>query len=533
MPKARKKKKTSFEAVTNKSVFLYGNPNKNKLDILKQMNVGFRKLVNDNIDMLYDHDNITLQLVKNDKKDSLIRILEKRYRKPGINSAFHQNAFDMAITHLSNRLLAIKNDLMSYNRTIFTESKILFAMAIDGKSKDEMTSYMKSINKKNKFHHECIVKLESMNDEEFRFAMIEFQDSYAMCDLEYGIPNLRSVEVPLDSRLMKIERANDIRAPYVIRVTDPFTRGKRIDVPLNTSVHSIHKIRSNKMAGTVKLSVKHDKIRIGWSYERKNKKPATTSAAGVDAGIVDALHCSDGSIYGSLKEAIDLYTNVVEPAFAQRNNLYNKKRKISRYLRHHKDLPVEVRRSLIDKMDRLDKMIKTMYAPFRKKRHYYQILNESISKAVKSFISELDHDNLVVLELLDNKEFNSCKTVNGRFSMFARGQLQNRLIKELNWKGYDFAQIEPAFTSQTCPICGNIDEHNRNGKSFKCTCCGHKDDADHNAAINIKNRFYDEEVSAICDKYYNSSKRQEAIKDLYKRRNEEYCKQHLNESVSV
>ena len=65
MPKARKKKKTSFEAVTNKSVFLYGNPNKNKLDILKQMNVGFRKLVNDNIDMLYDHDNITLQLVKN------------------------------------------------------------------------------------------------------------------------------------------------------------------------------------------------------------------------------------------------------------------------------------------------------------------------------------------------------------------------------------------------------------------------------------------------------------------------------------
>lgn len=279
MPKARKKKKTSFEAVTNKSVFLYGNPNKNKLDILKQMNVGFRKLVNDNIDMLYDHDNITLQLVKNDKKDSLIRILEKRYRKPGINSAFQQNAFDMAITHFSNRLLAIKNDMMSYNRTIFTESKILFAMAIDGKSKDEMTSYMKSINKKNKFHHECIVKLESMNDEEFRFAMIEFQDSYAMCDLEYGIPNLRSVEVPLDSRLMKIERANDIRAPYVIRVTDPFTRGKRIDVPLNTSVHSIHKIRSNKMAGTVKLSVKHDKIRIGWSYERKNKKTATTSAA--------------------------------------------------------------------------------------------------------------------------------------------------------------------------------------------------------------------------------------------------------------
>lgn len=40
-----------------------------------------------------------------------------------------------------------------------------------------------------------------------------------------------------------------------------------------------------------------------------------------------------------------------------------------------------------------------------------------------------------------------------------------------------------------CPVCGCIDDDNRpNQETFKCIECGHKDNADFNAAINIKNR---------------------------------------------
>ena len=39
------------------------------------------------------------------------------------------------------------------------------------------------------------------------------------------------------------------------------------------------------------------------------------------------------------------------------------------------------------------------------------------------------------------------------------------------------------------PICGTIDKENRpNQETFKCVHCGHKDNAGHNASINIKNR---------------------------------------------
>ena len=69
-----------------------------------------------------------------------------------------------------------------------------------------------------------------------------------------------------------------------------------------------------------------------------------------------------------MKEVIDYYHRAVEPAFAQLSRLRNKKRSISHYVRHHKNLPLDVRRFLIQKMDRLEHMIRTADAPYRKKR---------------------------------------------------------------------------------------------------------------------------------------------------------------------
>ena len=46
--------------------------------------------------------------------------------------------------------------------------------------------------------------------------------------------------------------------------------------------------------------------------------------------------------------------------------------------------------------------------------------------------------------------------------------------------------IDPAYTSQTCPVCGHVDKRNRKTRDkFLCTSCGHAGAADHIAAINI------------------------------------------------
>ena len=54
----------------------------------------------------------------------------------------------------------------------------------------------------------------------------------------------------------------------------------------------------------------------------------------------------------------------------------------------------------------------------------------------------------------------------------------------LNYK-MDVQKVNPAYSSQTCHQCGYIDKDSRKQTDFKCTACGHADDADVNAALNI------------------------------------------------
>ena len=67
--------------------------------------------------------------------------------------------------------------------------------------------------------------------------------------------------------------------------------------------------------------------------------------------------------------------------------------------------------------------------------------------------------------------------------------LKNVLERLCKKENFNFAKVNPAYTSQTCPICGNIDKKSRNHRMFLCTKCHHTDDADINAAKNIKNRI--------------------------------------------
>ena len=71
----------------------------------------------------------------------------------------------------------------------------------------------------------------------------------------------------------------------------------------------------------------------------------------------------------------------------------------------------------------------------------------------------------------------------------------NRLIQDSGWGmflgmleykceqyGQVFLKVAPQHTSQTCSVCGFVHPGNRKGKVFKCLRCGHREDADINAA---------------------------------------------------
>ncbi|WP_238177140.1 transposase [Kribbella sp. VKM Ac-2566] len=71
-----------------------------------------------------------------------------------------------------------------------------------------------------------------------------------------------------------------------------------------------------------------------------------------------------------------------------------------------------------------------------------------------------------------------------------RGILTNgwgELVRRLEHKAPGRVEkINPAYTSQTCSVCGHCAPANRESQAvFRCVACGHRANADLNAAINI------------------------------------------------
>ena len=73
--------------------------------------------------------------------------------------------------------------------------------------------------------------------------------------------------------------------------------------------------------------------------------------------------------------------------------------------------------------------------------------------------------------------------------------LADDILKYSKVQGIQVTLVNPAFTSQQCPICGHISKENRKTQEkFCCVNCGHTDNADFNASINIRDRIYNKEV---------------------------------------
>jgi putative transposase len=62
------------------------------------------------------------------------------------------------------------------------------------------------------------------------------------------------------------------------------------------------------------------------------------------------------------------------------------------------------------------------------------------------------------------------------------GKLVQYLRYKLAWSGGRLVEVNPAYSSQTCAVCGHVAADNRKGEKFECVACGHQDHADLNAA---------------------------------------------------
>ena len=113
-------------------------------------------------------------------------------------------------------------------------------------------------------------------------------------------------------------------------------------------------------------------------------------------------------------------------------------------------------------------------------RNFTKTYNHMISKRIVDFAKKHKCE-FINMENLTKEGFSNSILRNWSYY-----ELQSMVEYKADRIGIKVRYVNPAYTSQTCSRCGNIDKGNRQTQEkFICTKCGFELNADHNASINI------------------------------------------------
>lgn len=130
---------------------------------------------------------------------------------------------------------------------------------------------------------------------------------------------------------------------------------------------------------------------------------------------------------------------------------------------------------------------------------------KAIGKREERFIRDVDHcaakrladipgigviafEDLAQIRRLARKGTRTSRRRRNMLNQWPFSQLQEFTAYKAAANGVRVIMVDPAYTSQRCNACGYVDKRNRDHARFDCLNCGHSDDADHNAALNIRDR---------------------------------------------
>lgn len=114
--------------------------------------------------------------------------------------------------------------------------------------------------------------------------------------------------------------------------------------------------------------------------------------------------------------------------------------------------------------------------------------NHVVSKQIVSACQP--GDTLVMENLTDIRERTKGRRKERRaMSNWSFSQLQGFIAYKAAYRGINVECVDARYSSQACSRCGFIDKRNRVSQSeFSCTQCGHRQNADLNAADNLASR---------------------------------------------
>ena len=259
-------------------------------------------------------------------------------------------------------------------------------------------------------------------------------------------PVLDNFALNLDERFINFNTESKHFDEFLCLTLPYFKQNKRIaetvNLPIKQHKHSLKysKDKNWTRKNTIRLLKINNNFYIEFMYEKQDPEKRTEgSALGIDIGYKKLITCSDSIVLGDSLEQI--YTK-----------LANKKRGSKNY-----------KQLLLHKKHEINR--------------FCNLLDLSTTK------------QLVIedLKLVKHKSKFSSK-FNNKLQYWSYLQVINKFENLCEENGVLLTKVPPAYTSQTCSCCKNIDKLARKGEIYKCSKCNLILDADINAAINILHR---------------------------------------------
>jgi putative transposase len=271
-----------------------------------------------------------------------------------------------------------------------------------------------------------------------------------------GRPNmLRTRTLRLDAKIMSIQDSKtSTKFDHWVSLAT-MRKGQRVIIPLIENAYS--RAAKGARKNIIQLGIHDDHLTIGLVHEVKDANIRKTGKSiGLDWGLCSLFTTSDGRLLGSamlhrLRELDILLTDR------------------ARYLQ---------KRGLPLKKD-------AKWVSLNQRIHEYVVneVNRILNRLTAADVREL------VVEKLDFRNGGLSHRLNRLLTRVGRQAVSRKLARLRETKGIITTVVNPAYTSQMCSSCGYVSKHNRISQaSFTCLCCGHKLNADVNAARNILGR---------------------------------------------
>lgn len=347
---------------------------------------------------------------------------------------------------------------------------------------------------------------------------------------KWNKPIFKGGSIQLDYRVYSLEDAKNTEAFNLWAKITTTTSYRRIFIPfmlLNWKRETLEQFypdwkNSNKRKALLIIRGRHIHISVPITKEESQKPGKSAVYIGCDVGMTTPINLDNGRQYGKSFEEL------VKKDYDEYLRLQSIRNKI-RTLKEHteKRLQITVKQEIVKKLKRKISEYERHLSDHRwaeLRRKIKATVKTEIGRSVNQLIKDMPFVSNTVLILEDLSEMSAKgtkRTRRGRFdlSVWTRGELQKHIQEDLEWLLAWVKYVVPEYTSQMCSKCGYVDRENRYGKLFCCKKCGHTEDADINAAKNIRERFFDTELLELAKQYnWNKDLRREKIKELLVKR---------------